>query len=140
MPRKPEQQLWDRMRHNICRVTVRLERIENAASDGIPDVLALAAGAVTFCELKQVAAAPKRPTTRLIPSGKGLRTSQLNWHMEWARHGGRSIIVVGLGANRLFCVLGALADEINKATLSELAAMSVAEDWVGVENQLKGEK
>lgn len=136
--RLPEQQLWDRMRRATSKVTIRLERIENVVSEGIPDVLSLAAGVVTFCELKQVAAPPKRPTTRLIPSGKGLRQSQLNWHLEWHRHGGRSLIIVGLGVNKIYCFPGSAADLVNGMTQSQMEFCSVARNWNQVEEYLKG--
>ena len=141
MARKPEQKLWDRMRKATDKAKIRLERIENAVSDGIPDVLAIArGGVVTFVELKQIEAFPMRATTRLLPSGKGLRLSQRNWHLEWNRHEGRSLIVVGVGLQTIYCVPGVFADEINSMTEARMRTFSVANGWQEVERYLRGYK
>jgi len=140
MSRKPEQQLWDRMRKALKTHGMRLERIENVVAEGIPDVLSLAAGLVTFVELKQVLNPPKRPTTRLIPSGKGLRRSQLNWHLEWTRHRGRSLVIVGVDSKTIYAFPGSDADHINAMTEAQMELCCVARSWDEVANYLKGQK
>lgn len=125
------------MRRAIDKKTVRLERIENIVADGIPDVLSIANGFTTFCELKQVAASPVRATTRLIPSGKGLRLSQRNWHMECFRHGGRSLIIVGVGVNKVYCLDGGFYDSVNTMTEAQMKRNAMATDWKTLEKKLK---
>lgn len=125
--RKPEQRLWDRMRRALG-VEVRLERIENVVGVGTADVFALCNGRATPLELKAVEAYPAKPTTRVL-GDKGLSRDQRNWHHSWAAHGGRSLIVIGVGSHDLFAVPGVHADTVNDMTAEELARHSVAQDW-----------
>jgi hypothetical protein len=117
------------MRSNIDARAVRLQRVENIASVGDPDGHALCAGRVTMWELKAVRAAPVRPETPVLGAASGLSVEQRNWHLSWCRHGGRSVIIVGVGSNRLFVVPGRLADELNSMSLAELGRASLAGSW-----------
>lgn len=125
--RKLEQRLWDRMRRALG-AAVHLERIENLVGDGTPDVFALRAGRVTPCELKCVEAYPARPRTRVL-GDKGLSVPQRNWHLAWQRAGGRSLIVVGVGAADLYVLPATLADTVNDFNRSQLVAAAVARSW-----------
>jgi hypothetical protein len=123
--RLKEQRLWDRMRSNTDPI-IKLQRIENMHSDGIPDVLACCLGIVTFCELKCAAGLPARSTTRLL-GGEGLSVDQRNWHLDWRKHGGRSIIVVGV--NNLphhWALDSAYADSVNDMTTADLTEHATA--------------
>lgn len=116
-----EQKLWDAM-SNGTPARVRLYRLENVAGVGTPDVMALASGVVTFCELKATAALPKRPTTRVLGEA-GLSVAQRNWHMGWHQSGGRALIVVGVGAGvqrQHVALEGRHGDRVNAMTWDEL--------------------
>ena len=134
--RKPEQRLWDRMRAAL-RGKVRLERIENLAGVGIPDVLVLAQGNVTLVELKVVERFPARPDTRVL-GGKGLSQDQKNWHVDWHGWGGKSFIVVGVGTANLYAVPGRLADDVNSYTKKQLDFFAVTWDTLITELRTGG--
>lgn len=129
--RKTEQRLWDRMRRKArdrAELAPRLERIENMVGVGIPDVLAIKNGIVTWCELKSLERFPVRATTQVL-GARGLSVAQRNWHYAWYLHGGRSLIVVGVGAQHVYAVPGFLADSVNFMSRKELEDFSVAQDW-----------
>lgn len=132
--RKTEQRLWDRMRRALTG-RVRVERVENVVGEGTPDVLLLKAGCVTWCELKAVEEYPVRQHTRVL-GDDGLNVAQRNWHLDWARWGGFSIIVVGV-ADDLFVLRGELADEVNDMSRVALAAAAGARDWAGLLEMLE---
>ena len=127
--RKTEQRLWDRMRGHLSPRGFFMERVENAVGEGTPDVTVLYAGIVTPTELKAVEEPPTRITTRLLPSGKGLSVTQLNWHLAWAKAGGRSLILVGCGSRLIFGVDGIHADEVNDWSLENFARGALAATW-----------
>lgn len=115
MSRLKEQRLWDAMREGVPK-WVRLERLENAAGVGLPDVLALSLGRVTLCELKAVEALPVRRTSRVL-GAQGLSVAQRNWHMTWHQNGGRALIIIGAGVGRArqhVAVEGRHGDRINE--------------------------
>lgn len=119
--RKKEQLLWDAMRRGMT-TQVRMERLENVVGVGIPDVLVLADGVVTFCELKARVDFPALPLTRVLGAG-GLSVAQRNWHMLWNRCGGRSLIVVGVGTGHLrqhMALWGRHGDRVNEMCWAEL--------------------
>ena len=126
-----EQRLWDRMSEHVPR-TVRLERIENGIGDGLPDVLACYLGIVTWCELKALAEPPVRESTPLLGKKKGLAQGQLNWHFDWAKHGGRSCVIVGVGSREVFLIDGLLIEAINEMTHESFRTHSKARDWATV--------
>lgn len=140
--RKPEQRLWDRMSRNVGRdPAIWLQRMENMVGSGFPDVQAISRGVVTGVELKQADTLPIRPDTRLLK--KGMRQDQLNWHLECHRHGGRSCVLVGAGADYFVVVPGWRADKINAASLTTMVDISIIAGhgqtfWRMFGNYLKG--
>ena len=130
MSRKPEQKLWDRMRKALGK-QVRLERVENAVGTGRPDVDALVNGLFTPIELKMVEVPPVRPTTPVLGEKAGLRLDQRNWHLDWRRWGGRSMIIVGVEA-RIYAFGGWCADEINGWNIEQFERNALANTWDGV--------
>jgi hypothetical protein len=84
---------------------------------------------VTWCELKAVESLPKRAATRVLPVGKGLNQDQMNWHMDWRRHGGRSLILIGVGSDIIYTLSGAYGDCLNEMNAEELASRSFADSW-----------
>jgi len=126
--RKTEQRLWDRMRARL-QGKVRLERIENLVSEGIPDVLALVDGRVTPIELKAIEDFPVRISTPLLGTAKGLSVEQRNWHMEWRRWGGTSLVLVGVGSKVLYVIEGRHADLINEFSREAFEQHALARSW-----------
>lgn len=136
--RKTEQRLWDRMRRAL-NGKARLERVENVVHVGTPDLLALVNGITTPIELKAVEDYPARATTRVL-GDKGLSNDQRNWHKDWQKWGGRSLIAVGVGSRDLFIIPGKRADDVNEMTAMQLAEASVARDAVELLIVLGGSK
>ena len=135
--RQTEQKLWDRMRNRLGAKT-RLERIENIAGVGTPDVFVLVEGTTTPVELKAVIKPPARDTTRVL-GDKGLNRDQRNWHLSWSQWGGISYVLIGVGPREIYLINGRHADAINNLTIIQLAAHSVARNWDDVYVVLKGE-
>lgn len=133
--RKTEQKFWDRMRNNLGH-KIHLERIENLAGAGIPDVLALSHGLVTFCELKAILEAPARSSTPLLGEKHGLSVDQRNWHLKWCKEGGRSLVLVGVGSKLLMAIDGRKADAVNSMTFDQMGQHSLAFSWSDVQRVL----
>lgn len=143
--RLKEQQLWDAMRRGVNSAEVRLERLENLASVGMPDIVALSFGRVTMVENKAVHEFPKRASTRVF-GADGLSIAQRNWLLDWTRHGGESLIVAGVGAGvgrRLYAVEGRLADVFNAMTRDDLQTRAAIAGggvgfWLALAARLRG--
>jgi hypothetical protein len=121
--RKPEQRLWDRLR-KAREPDVLLMRVENMAGNGYPDVEALVGGLHTPIELKARPFPPVRDSSPALGTQYGLRTEQRNWHLEWARHEGRSLVVAQVGVV-LFAIDGRMAGELNRLSLDDMFAYSL---------------
>lgn len=126
--RKTEQRLWDRMRKALGAKLV-LERMENVAAVGTPDVMAGCRGRITPVELKAVDAYPVRSATRVLGAA-GLSVDQRNWHLRWHQQGCFTLVLVGVGSHDLFAVPGSHADDVNDMNAEELAQHSVAQTWL----------
>jgi len=129
--RKKEQRLWDRMRKALSG-SVRMERVENLVSVGRPDVDCLVDGFFTPVELKSVCRLPARRFTAVLGDKDGLSIDQRNWHLDWQRHGGKSLIIIGVAdlTNRLYAVPGKYHDDVNGMTTVEL--LRFCHSWNGV--------
>lgn len=128
MSRRPEQRLWDRLR-KVAANRLYTERIENLVGVGRPDVDTLVAGNFMPIELKQIAAWPARPSTKVL-GNKGLSQVQKNWHLNWRRWGGSSLIVVGVG-DEAFAFSGATADHVNEYNTPQFRAAAMC---IGLDN------
>lgn len=95
--RLPEQRLYDRCKTHLP-PEIRLERIENIVAAGTPDIHAICRGLTTWMELKAIADIPVRPDTQLLDANHKPSIEQRNWHLDYARCGGRSLIVVGISS------------------------------------------
>lgn len=133
--RLPEQRLWDRMRTRLKGRGIRLERIENVVGTGRPDIDALSNGTFTPIELKAVEGWPARDATPVL-GRKGLSIDQRNWHMDWARYGGRSLVIVGVGTS-VFAFLGTFHDKINHMTRAQMILGASARCWDDIELLLR---
>ena len=100
-----EATLWDWLSsamvraQNLERMHQRVERIESGVSFGVPDVNFTIEGCEGWIELKATDL-PVRDTTRVLPSGSGLRTEQIAWHVKAQSCGTRSFILVKAGEMR----------------------------------------
>jgi hypothetical protein len=125
--RKAEQALWDTMRRNKP-AGCWLQRIENMAGSGEPDVLVIRMNFCGWAELK-APMRPKRETTALLGKKEGLRPSQINWHLKAATYGVPTYILIRDNHGALLLVPGSLAKEVNNLARNELKKRSVAESW-----------
>lgn len=138
--RLPEQRFWDRTRARL-QAEFRLERIENLAGVGTPDVLATAreTGRTTLIELKAVVELPKRATSKVLGRA-GLSQDQKNWHMDFVRAKGQAFILVGVGSHQQFLIEGRWADHLNDWAMTDLAWHACGCEWLDIKNVLtKGE-
>ena len=95
-----EQSLWQwlkeakrqKMKHPL-----HMERVENSAGAGIPDVIGCYRAVPFFLELKYCKKAPVRLTTKVRFE---VRPSQWSWHDSWYRAGGESWFLIQIGAGR----------------------------------------
>lgn len=132
--RKPEQKLWDRMRHAL-KDQIYLERIENVVNPGRPDVDALWDGIVLPIELKALENFPQRSGTPVLGT-KGLNQNQLNWWLNWRRWGGSGFIVIGI-AGDIFAVPAKFSDEVNY--FNHLHLINFQTSWQELITQIKQE-
>lgn len=123
-----EQKFWKRVKKNLTKFGVHLERIENMAGTGTPDVDALCNGVFTKIELKAVDDYPKRKSTPVL-GRKGLSVVQKNWQMEWLRHGGRSLILIAVGSHDFYAMRGAWGDKVNSMPKMVLEDLEAARNW-----------
>lgn len=131
MRRLPEQTLWDAML-NAKPPRVWLERFENAASFGVPDVLIKTHRWMSWCELKNVKRPPKRESTRLL-GDEGLNPNQINWHLQAASLELPCYTLIRASDTReLLLIHAAFADGINDMTRAQLRDVSLADSWVTV--------
>lgn len=123
---------------NVTDRQLWLQRVENGLAAGMPDVVALFAGRVTWLELKVNEEPPARPSTPVLGKEHGCNNEQINWHLDWARCDGHSRILIGVGrgrARQLFYVPGALARDVNAMTMTQLASFRT--DWSALRHHLK---
>jgi hypothetical protein len=138
--RKREQLLWDSFRRNMP-PELDLQRVENIATDGMPDVYVGLSG--KWVELK---APPerKRSTTPLL-GREGLRTSQVNWHLKHSSmNAPESFILIRTTSGELLLLSGEIAPIINDMTLNGLERASMiggaavgAASWRAIAEVLK---
>lgn len=124
--RRPEQRLWDRLKkaNDDAGRPLLLERIENRVGAGRPDLDMLSQGTHRPIELKVADEMPARPATPLLGEDSGLNQQQKNWHKEWYRYGGKSLIIIGIPHGPLIVMTGDLGDDINKLSHQQLVAAS----------------
>lgn len=142
--RQPEQKLWDSFAAHVPR-HCWAQRVENGVGAGMPDVLFIDREAqinVHWIELKANEKPPARGTTPLLGDAKGMRPEQVNWHIEWAMHGGTSWIVVGIGSGRgrrLALIPGHRAREVNEMSMEQMLAEFTTKEWHTVFSTIRTE-
>lgn len=138
--RKKEQRLWDRMRKNLLGSGIWMQRMENMVGSGRPDVDAMFHGTFTPVELKEVEDFPVRASTRVLGPKNGLNVAQLNWWLEWNKHGGTGIILVGVGSHQLYGFDGSLSEQVNDFTRADFEHKARLLSWPEVRAHLRGYK
>lgn len=130
--RKQEQRLWDTMR-NRAPSDAWLQRVENVAGEGMPDVMVTLGGVVSFVELK-APAKPARARTPLLGANEGLRRSQINWHLKAASEGIRGYVLVRAhnDLNTLALVASDYAIDMNTMTTRQMLSAAAATDWEAI--------
>jgi len=143
--RKPEQSLWDSM--NVARKGISespnefwFQRLENSVATGMPDVRAIRKrnGLEFWVELKQgpIPKKPETPVFRVAESGKtkGMRVSQINWHIKQHSMRGISFILAKLN-EELYLFHGQDADRINEKTIAQLKRIQISvHGWADIFN------
>jgi hypothetical protein len=122
------------MRRNVG-AQLFMQRIENVVTSGMPDVLINASvgkgvAPVIYAELKAIEKLPARETTPLLGADRRLRVAQKNWHKDWNKHDGNSVIVVGVGSRKFFVVDGSKGDFVNDYNINDFRANAlVVDSW-----------
>lgn len=96
----------------------RIERIENIAGVGTPDVNYCIDGVEGWIELKSPIE-PLRFNSKLFADNHKLNLSQRNWFLRQRNAGGRAYILIATD-KRWMLIDGKYADIINKLTVGQL--------------------
>lgn len=115
----------------------RLDRIENMAGTGMPDVNGCFEGSEFWIEIKNPRKEPVRKLlTPLFGSNHRLSQDQKNWFKRQDKAGGKGFVYI---RSETFCALlpGNIADDINKMTICEIIHNAIwshkvpvpAEEW-----------
>lgn len=131
--RKSEQRLWDTMQENASVKKVWLQRVENIAVDGMPDVYCVGRSTATasWIELKAPAKMPKRRSTRILGT-EGLLVAQVGWHLKAHSTSVPSYILIRDEMRSLYLIRGQHAESINEMSKSALRTYSLADSWPGI--------
>ena len=106
------------LRKNMPKGKDRLERIENIAGTGTPDVNFCSQGVECWIEMKS-SKEPLRPTSLLFASNHRLSQTQKNWFLQQRNAGGKCYILIATD-KRWMLINGKYADGINKLTVAQL--------------------
>lgn len=94
-----EKALWQTFRRRMGSSYGLFKRIENMVDPGMPDVVFVIGGVTGFMELKEIDKFPARTTTKI---DIGFTTAQPEWHREWARYGGRSVVLLQVSSPKVY--------------------------------------
>lgn len=136
--RKREQLLWDAMRRHFPG-NAWLQRVENVAGEGMPDVYM--GGNGKWIELKAVARIPINRHAAVLKKD-GMRQSQINWHIRNAslKHAALSYVLIGLPDRTLCLIKGLFAAELNAYTMDQLRTHAITgPTWADVVKELMDE-
>lgn len=106
------------LRKNMPKRMDRLERIENVAGTGTPDVNFCSEGVECWIEMKS-SIEPRRNKSLLFASNHKLSQVQKNWFLQQRNAGGRCYILIATD-KRWMLIDGKYADGINKMTVTQL--------------------
>lgn len=111
------------LRKNMPQHKDRLERIENVAGTGTPDINFCSCGVECWIEMKS-SVEPKRLTSLLFASNPKLSQVQKNWFLQQRNAGGRCYILIATD-KRWMLIAGKYADDINKLTVHQLYDIAI---------------
>lgn len=106
------------LRKNMPKRMDRLERIENVAGTGTPDINFCSEGVECWIEMKS-SKEPMRTKSLLFASNHKLSQVQKNWFLQQRNAGGRCYILIATD-KRWMLIDGKYADGINKMTVTQL--------------------
>lgn len=101
----------------------RIDRIENAVVDGMPDINMEIDGHEIWIEQKSPTE-PKRATTPLFGSNHKISQAQKNWFLRHYKAGGVAFFLLGTD-KRWLLITGEHADTINEMTIPQLIEVSI---------------
>lgn len=111
------------LKKNLPKGKDRLERIENMAGLGTPDVNFCSDGVECWIEMKS-STEPKRLTSLLLASNHKLSQVQKNWFLKQRNAGGKCYILIATD-KRWMLINGKYADGINKMTVGQLSNIAL---------------
>lgn len=110
------------LKKNIVKLNDRINRIENTAAFGMPDVNYCAEEVECWIELKHPKE-PVRKTTRLFGSAHKISLNQKNWFKSQMDAGGNAYFLI-VTDKRWILVDGLFADSINDMTTEQILGVS----------------
>lgn len=122
---------WNWLRDGIKRVAPHslLERVENGVLDGMADVNYVILGSEGWIETKAIDL-PTRDSTPVVGE-KGMRLSQVNWHLARQQVLGRTWVFISAAPYR-WLINGCYVREINTMTRDDMcmkARLWYDENW-----------
>jgi hypothetical protein len=106
-----EKNFWNLIRNNLG---IKMHRVENRVSSGMPDVHYVSNKGSGWIELKYVSEFPRKGKMKI-----GIRKAQKFWHRAYYNHGGKSWILIRVGRRGIILVNGNKSDEISQGITSE---------------------
>lgn len=117
-----ENNLWTCTRTRFEKAGVFAQRLENAVSEGVPDVIVNEGPLCAWLENKATKTWPVRPTSKVF--GKdGLRPMQVNWLVNAAQRGLHAYVWAGVGVGhqrQTFLVPCQYAEQFNDMARAQL--------------------
>lgn len=129
--KQKEQKVWDALKRNANR-TLKLQRVENVLTDGMPDVYSVGRG--LWIEMKAPEAKVKETTPVL--GTEGLRISQINWIIDAVMSGRKVYILIRDTAGKMWLIEGKHAVMINAMPRQALAGCAIATTWDEINEEL----
>ena len=114
--------MWSWLRVHLAPY-LRMQRIENMAGTGTPDIFFAGAQHSGWLELKYRATLPRRRVTPIFSDATGIRPTQLAWYDRFAA---ANVHIILRAEYQLWCVPAALARKINGADSAALGDISAA--------------
>tara|TARA_R100001015_G_C4621228_1_gene178373 strand:- start:111 stop:560 length:450 start_codon:yes stop_codon:yes gene_type:complete len=134
-----EKNFWNLIRNNL---DLKMYRVENRVSSGMPDVHYVSENGSGWIELKYI---PEFPLKGKMKTG--IRQSQYLWHEMYKRHGGKSWVLVRVGRRGVILVKGgvlrevakgiSVSDVIDKSSWSHMGNLE-KQDWENLKGVING--
>jgi hypothetical protein len=113
-----EKNAYKNFHAHIMRGADRIDRMENAIGEGMPDINYCIEGVEGWIEIKSPIE-PKRATTALFGSNHRISQAQMNWFLRQRRAQGVAFLLIE--TNKRSMLIGASnVDEVNGMTVEQL--------------------